>query len=896
MSAQIKAVISYCRTMLSSLLKEQGHITFEDIDTEVRNSPFKKLSDEDKTFIIKTLQSNFNITQGKGACVRSDYKPWLQERKKEQSLDDYFWQRLQMYLADESILPPLIISRLDTVTDELLDYSGNPSDPLPWSRRGMVMGHVQSGKTTNYSALICKAADAGYKVIILLAGITNSLRTQTQGRLDEVFIGRKSVFQQAVPETMSIMNYATKKRYPHYGTSRDSDFSKAVTSFGVSLTGLSEPIIFVIKKNKSILKNLKEWIPDIDQGDKVDEPLLLIDDEADNASINTSKDPTKSTAINTEIRGILQLFRRSTYIGYTGTPFANIFIDPNTNNEMIGDDLFPKHFIKALEPPDNYAGATRIFRESGNLFKSMVGIVDDYIDILPLKHKKTDDVVDLPESLYKAIRVYILTRAIRCLRGQGDKHCSMMINVSRFNDIQSSVEGLVYTYLTRVKNSISISSAMGSKAFDDKNIQDLKTDYDEEFGNLDIDFLKILPELHSAATTISVRTVNMRGGKLDYEKHEENGLHVIVIGGLALSRGLTLEGLTVSYILRNASAADTLMQMARWFGYRTGYEDICRLYLPESSYDHYEEITDAIEELRSEIDSMEILGRTPEDFGLKVRQSPTGIRITAANKMRASSQLQLSQDYSGKHIEGHAIFNEKAINDKHASLVKELFCELGNESVKDDGYLLWSSVSGKQVQKLILEFNFTSETTHLYKISNTRSLVDDYISDRIGKDLEFWDIALPVNKKAGADFPEIIPGRTLKFRSFTKGMVQNRTLRITGTKNRVALQGDAAIGMTDDEKELALDYNKHGHRGDSKYCMARKRPLLLVHVFKVGSEDKDEINIIDPAISLSLCFPPTNVKSVERTYHINKVYRDILQKKSDDEADDDEDTILNGDI
>ncbi len=897
MNAQLKAVISYCRTMLSELLKDQGFITFENIESGVKESPFRDLSKEDLETIIKTLQANFDITQGEGASVKSEYKPWLQSRRKNHSMDDYYWPRLQSYLLDEDILPAPIVSRLDTVTEEILDYSGNPLDQQPWNRRGMVMGHVQSGKTTNYSALICKAADAGYKIIILLAGITNTLRSQTQGRLDEVFIGKKSVFQQAFPEILSIMNYAPEKRYPHYGTSRDSDFSKSLTSFGVSLKGLSEPIIFIIKKNKSILETLREWIPDeANQKAKIDQPLLLIDDEADNASINTSKDPTKSTAINSEINSILKLFNRSTYIGYTGTPFANIFIDPGTEDEMFKDELFPRHFIKALDPPSNYVGATRVFSEDGDLYESMVQPVDDYQEILPLKHKKDDGVYDLPESLYKAIRVFVLTRAIRCLRGDGNKHCSMMINASRFNDIQSAIEGLVYRYLTKLKNSITVNSAMGQKALGDENIAKIKSSFDDEFGNLGLNFLDILGVLKEAAVTIDVRTINMKGGKLDYEKHEESGLHVIAIGGLALSRGLTLEGLTVSYILRNASASDTLMQMARWFGYRSNYEDLCRLYLPESSINHYQEITDAIEELRLEITAMELLGKTPEEFGLKVRHSPTGIRITAANKMRTASQLVLSQDYSRKHIEGHAIFNSEPNNGRHVNRIKEFFTDLGLETENSDGYLLWKKVPGSLVQQLMLDFDFPVEATHLSKISSTRSLVDDYISDRVGKELRSWDVALPVNKIKGEDFPDFFPAKKLKFRRRNRGEVQKKALRITGTKNRVAEQGDAMIGLTKKELELASELQAQGHRGDSKYCRARARPLLLIHIFEAGKEKSEDIVLSNPAISLSLCFPATQIQPIERTYQVNQVYKAMMQSQIEEEVDDDEEAVLGGGI
>ena len=250
---------------------------------------------------------------------------------------------------------------LNDVTDEILDYSGNPIDTDGWRRRGMVIGHVQSGKTTNYASLICKAADAGYKIIILLAGITNSLRQQTQERLDEYFIGRKSVFQAVAQEPLTIANYAGERRFPAYGTSRDRDFSKtAATTWGVTLSALNEPIIFVTKKNKSTLENLAEWLGPT----QFREPLLLIDDEADNASINTSANPTRITAIDHRDPDDLSKFDRSTYVGYTATPFANIFIDPDTEHAMLQDDLFPRHFIKALDPPSNYMGAGRFFGDT----------------------------------------------------------------------------------------------------------------------------------------------------------------------------------------------------------------------------------------------------------------------------------------------------------------------------------------------------------------------------------------------------------------------------------------------------------------------------------------------------------------------------------------------------
>ena len=573
----LDAELAYFRYRLFEQLPSGGPLSAGAIEQEVHASPFP-LSEEQQRTIIRRLEGIFTTTQTLGASVRSDYRPWLNRRRG--SIDFFYWNRLNDYYMSGSQLPPSVVSVLNNVTDEVLDYCGDPEDMGAWSRRGMVMGHVQSGKTTNYAALICKAADAGYKVIILLAGITNSLRAQTQERLDETFIGKVSVFSPTVQTELPITSFGSG-RFPAYGTSRANDFSKiAASTYGVTLAALREPIIFVTKKNKWTLERLKDWLKDQNQGTVISEPLLLIDDEADNASINTSANPNRTTAINGLIREILALFHRSSYVGYTATPFANIFIDSDTDDDMLKDDLFPRHFIKALDPPSNYVGASRVFQANGDLRSTMVRVVSDYQDILPLKHKRDHDLSFLPPSMKEAIRVFLLTRGIRILRDQGDRHCSMMINASRFNDVQDKINGLVYAYLVELRNSLAVYGGLPPSQIDDPNVHDLSQDFQREFSKAGHDFDQTLKVLTEATSSVSVVTVNMRGGSLDYSRHKESGLHVIAIGGLALSRGLTLEGLTVSYILRNTSASDTLMQMARWFGYRPDHEDICRLYMP----------------------------------------------------------------------------------------------------------------------------------------------------------------------------------------------------------------------------------------------------------------------------------------------------------------------------
>jgi hypothetical protein len=858
------------------------------IAAEINGSPFR-FDDEEMAWLLRALEASFTTTQSRGYSVFSDFKPWLKENSG--AIDFYYWNRLKRYYLEGGSLAAPVVATLDNVTDEILDFSGNPLTANVGSRRGMVIGHVQSGKTTNYSALICKAADAGYRTIILLAGITNSLRAQTQERLDETFIGKKSIFHAFAAEPLPIQTYAIKKRFPAYGTSRDKDFTRRPGAGVVfSLAAHNEPIIFVCKKNKAPLSQLRSWLIEQGHGSIITSPLLLIDDEADNASINTSKDPKATTAINAVIREILGLFERRSYVGYTATPFANIFIDPDSNDEMLKDDLFPRHFIKALDPPNTYVGASRVFADGGDLREPMVEVVKDYVPHLPLNHK-ADHHVTLPPSLLTAIRVFLLTRAIRILRGQGRQHCTMMINVSRFNSIQEKVHGEVYLYLQSLQNSAAL--AMGPDALRDPVIAQFKQDFDREFGNGNETFEAIRTVLAEAAR-VQPLTVNMKGGALEYRAHRENGLHVIAIGGLALSRGLTLEGLTVSYILRNTAASDTLMQMARWFGYRPGYEDICRVYLPQIALDHYREINEAIEELRGEVRRMHELGMTPEHFGLKVRESPTAISITAANKMRTATQMTIAQDYSVRHLEGYVLPNNPDVNAENLKAARAFVVSLGKPSQKKttNQANVWEAVSGQAVMALLRAFSFSPAHPDLGPISGGVSLFMDYFSDRLRDEMSAWDVAIP-HPAGGTPTPDVLaPELSFTLRKRESGDVSDGSFRVTGGRNRVADPNDAQIGL--DADQIAAANADRIFRGDKAYCAQRVRPLLLIHVF-TANEANEVMKLRGPIVTLSFCLPATNKPIGERTYQVNTVYRRQIEAAANAEAEDDEAMLVESD-
>lgn len=893
---KLKQLVSYFMAGLSD-----QRVTEEIIDETVEEDSFVAgLDRKSKRRICRILKQKLFITQDDGALITEDCAPWLNRRRTE--INWFYWPRLKKFLLQDSPLNENVIATLDRSTDGILDCCGDPGDVDGWSSRGMVIGHVQSGKTTNYAALITKAADAGYKVIILLAGITNTLRSQTQQRIDEYFVGRKSVFNAASQSPLPIIHYGEGTiREPDFGTSRDSDFNRNNAVASASLRALREPKIFVMKKNKSVLENLNTWIRDQAHGGKIDEPLLMIDDEADNASINTHKDPDRSTAINALIRETLSYFNRSTFIGYTATPFANIFIDPETNEQMEHEDLFPRNFIKALDPPTNYCGASKYFSETGEFSERCVHKIEDYQDILPLKHSKSLKLETLPDSLRYAIRAFVLARAIRVLRGDGNKHCTMMVNVSRFNDVQAEVSGKIYSYLEKLKNSIS-TSARSTDPLSDPHMQDLKECFKCEFSDVEVDdeivqFDTLLRCLWDAVAPVSIATVNMqnRANPLNYESNKETGLQMIAVGGLALSRGLTLEGLVTTYLLRNVGASDTLMQMARWFGYRPGYEDLCRIYLPPLAIAHYREIHESIEELRDEVNQMVEANERPIDFGLKVRQSPTGIRITAANKMRLASELKLAAGYSGRFVQGHAVFNDQKKNSRNIAAVSKFLGGLGDPVGGNSQQPGWSGVDASPVTRLLESFEFPGTVQALAKLDGRRSLLIDYISDRVDSELSKWDVIVAGRSSLAAGtmpIDNLLPDRKIHPVERSQAVVDkdNGIYRFTGEKQALGDANTPTLGLTDTQMK---DADRASRRPtENKYCVVRENPLLIV--FPVSVSSGAGSNLKQFTVSLALCLPRTLLAIREHTYQINKVLLNQLRSESEEAAEDDEEAVSQG--
>lgn len=355
MVQDIEKYMDYCRLFIG----EKCAVTDEEID-EALNQFANMFTHIDKLEVKKRLMSLYTLPIAPYKTILDNNNPgagWFSNNNyaRKNEIEWSFWNRYQRFLRDKEKYQPGVIFQLDKLTDEILDNLYDPAlVDINFSKKGLVVGQVQSGKTSNFTGLICKAVDAGFNVVIVFAGILDDLRTQTQSRLEKCFLGftTKDIRRIQDSERIGIgVGLIDNKPIAHAFTTVVSDFKEStVNSLGANFQ-TKEPILFVVKKNGRILANLKKWLSKKDLDGK---SVLFIDDEADNASVNTSKDKNKASSINNKIREILSLFRRNAYVGYTATPYANIFIDRTDEK-----DLFPRHFIVNLPTPPAYLGTVR---------------------------------------------------------------------------------------------------------------------------------------------------------------------------------------------------------------------------------------------------------------------------------------------------------------------------------------------------------------------------------------------------------------------------------------------------------------------------------------------------------------------------------------------------------
>ena len=885
-----------------------------------------RLTEEERNEVIAELHTKMFVRIDRGHFVKEkDHTPWYIAARANKPTK--FWDRYRIYLQKEQHWNRETVNELDKTTDEIMDLLGNPEQEEPFLRRGLCIGDVQSGKTSSYIGLINKAADAGYRVIILLTGTIEKLRRQTQQRIDEGFIGLDSYAFTLENDNVQVGVGAIDPSTSGWAvTSTSSDFNAATAKKIVGqLNNISAPVIFVLKKNKSVLEKLEHWLRFYNANKTtktIDLPMLLIDDEADNASVNTKQDDV--TAINKGIRKLLVLFEKANYVGFTATPYANIFIDPDSEEAMLKHDLFPRDFIYALEAPSNYIGARLMFGENAP-YSYMLEPDDDCERALPIKHKKGDNLQYLPESLKEALAAFFIANAVRDLRGDKKSHRTMMINISRFIDVQNQITRVVDNYVRDVKREIHNYYLLGEEALQYESIRFVKAVYEKYYApNEDNPLFSSLKHftwdeiqavLYPSIARIEVRTIN--GGNapknLDYEKYEKApddiGLRLIAVGGLSLSRGLTLEGLCTSYYYRNSTMYDTLMQMGRWFGYRDKYKDVCKVWMPSLSMAWYSYISMATDELRAEVRRMQNEDMTPKDFGLAVRSDISGLFVTATNKMRTAKDYETTINFSGEVVETRYIHSSKDILDRNLEETTAFLTlvQAAYPMHRDDPELAIRHPQFLNVKKeLVVDFlnGFSAHTMNSDFIIH--DLVNMFTQDDEGV-FDYWDVLIAQghgkNEITFAGVENIVPvKRGFAYKKDTK------SLQMSGKNSRLGSKDLAKGGLlkkTVEDMEAGADNGGKSFSEDFYFKTGKKRnPLLVIYPVKLSyevkegdTEDSAKRTIADtinyPIVGLSIGIPFISGKKRQRIkYKINKQkWLEIFGADSEDEFDEVDETI-----
>ena len=783
--------------------------------------------------------------------LNHEAKYWLYKEK--ERIAHPFFDRYKLYLSNEGF-EAKVIRNIESSCEQILARCANPKTHAQTEKkRGLVVGDVQSGKTANYLGLINMAYDYGYRIVVLLAGTTNSLREQTQRRTDSGVIGAKS---DSIGNTIEFLGVGlnTNEHFAVPFTNQVNDFKKFVQkNLNVAIADINKPVILVIKKIKSVLESVADRLQSELSEKGLDcRSILIIDDEADYASVSTSSNPEKPTTINRCIRNIVNKFPIASYVGYTATPFANIFINPDDDENYL--DLFPSDFIAQLHAPSTYFGGRLVFPNKDAHSKYIRLIFESEPNFLPVVHDKYVQYPAMAESLKEAINSFVICNVIRTLRGNGLKHRSMMINISRYNDTQALIWERVKEYIEKLTVAIEQLSNMTLDEFcrnqyckalyelyqNDDFFKDLR-EGNPNCGVNPISWDLIQNGLYEESKKIIVVVINSRNGQMnnidysgrkkrfDYDDKKDEGARVIAIGGMVLSRGLTLEGLMTSYYSRNAGAYDTLLQMCRWFGYRPKYMDLCRIYLTQVNIDQFDAVLTATEDLKAQFSEMKLRDRKPIDFGLMVKECPdtleTTLLITSRNKMRGTQVFERRLNYSGVYADTSKMFKDSAKN-KHNLEAFSTFCRnvkfqwIGkNGSTTTHKYYLAQKVSQHYIAQLFRDIIIPIEN----KKFNTDGLAE-YIED--SDIFPYWDVVIANGDSNEAPFMDVHPvKRSFHMRS------EDDLIRIGGSNNRVLDPGLLNAGLWYREGETL---------SAKEYCNHRTVPILVVFPIDLNCDNKTD--------------------------------------------------------
>jgi hypothetical protein len=788
---------------------------------------------------LHAQQATQQIQRVRGVSAEGGPKTWFDGWD---PAGGYYWTRQRQYLLDQIGRSPEAVEATDDDSDRVLSYLEDPreSGPTTFGTRGLVIGNIQSGKTENFSALIAKAADVGYQVIIVLSGVHNGLRQQTQRRLERE-LGLENVRPGVgLPEHGRRWNNPTTAEL--YG-----DFDPGTSDPSI-LQG-NEKVIFIVKKWHTVLAKLVQFIRDADAPS--DLPVLVIDDEADQASINTGgnrppldelidaddppvdlEDETDPSTTNRLIRDLLGLFPRVAYVAYTATPFANVLIDHSAEDRDVYEDLYPRDFMLTLFPRPGYVGASDLFGrdtldgtpEGARDGLDVIRLIPDpdVSMVTPQGIKLAEFEPSVPPSLEEAIIDWLLATGGLLARSDGDHPSAMLIHVHQRTDVQNALAPQVAEVVRTLRNDWRydrdgpLRERMHLRWNEDFRAvtRRIGADRDAPFEVIEEHIDRLLKD------GVPVLALNSRTDDvLDYE--QDPNIKAVLIGGNRLSRGMTLEGLTVSYYVRETPYMDTLLQMGRWFGYREWYVDLTRLWTTPTLASWFRDIALREEELRGQIMQAELEQLSPLQVGYRIRSHPA-MMVTAQNKMGAGRQERLS--YAGRMIQTTRFrLHEPDWLEENLAAARDLVGGLGAPNEDPSGVPLWDDVPWERVHEFLHRYRTVQDRT-----SFDADAAANYIEAQVQHgELVCWNVAIAAQAQLVGRLGQVDLGvehegplnaisRTrLKTDRNSIGVLTNPAQ--SGGPTR---RGDEEIGLTDEEILSARQ-----EFGDRKY--ERIRDALL---------------------------------------------------------------------
>ncbi|WP_456901880.1 MULTISPECIES: Z1 domain-containing protein [unclassified Geodermatophilus] len=726
------------------------------------------------------------------------------------------------------------IDKSSTKIVALLDHPKQDS----FRTRGLVVGFVQSGKTTNFTAVMAKAADRGYKLFIVLSGIHNTLRRQTQIRLVKDLVeANPGQWHQVTSETHDFVPPPNPKAF---------------------FASSDQHLLLVVKKNAAVLRKLRRWLGNA--GEYLENcPTLIIDDEADQSTVATAK-------INPLLFDVLSKFPKVGYVGYTATPFANLLIDPS-----VDEDFYPRDFIVNLPQPQGYHGTEVLFgrdlldgEDPADLpgGYDMVRIVpDDEVDDLKPRNKKEAATFQpaVTRSLQAAVEWFWLATAARRARGGGNPHSTMLVHTTTETAVHEAFKEPLLQLRTTLADRL--------RTGDRRTVDRLRATWEREtrlvramdFDETTVPFDVVLEHLSTVVHETKVVIDNYRS--TDRLNYESGPVTAIAVGGNTLSRGLTLEGLVSSLFVRAVSAYDTLLQMGRWFGYRDRYADLPRIWMTQELAEWFSHLATVEADMRRDIERyMHNPAETPLTFAVRLRSHP---KMSITSKAKMKSAVLAHAAYGGTLVESRFFdvsAGGKARLETNAAAARALISAADRHGHPQEPpraeTAVFTQVPHEDVTAFLSTYSF-----HERSEDGDRSRLLDYIGKRVRNGaLAQWSVAVVGNSSPGAKTERCDLGSGVQVR-----MVKRARL---GQESDALLDGVADIKTLSSRRDETIDLDVAGkslsNRDEILGLRSAQRPgqgLLLLYPIepesRTDTQGRRPLNAPtdDVVIGVALVFP-----------------------------------------